>query len=1174
MNASTEALEALEKELQQASKNSSLLFLGDNVYPSGIPKENSENYALAKHRLETQTNIAKNFKGATYVIPGNHDWYNGLDGLKRQEKLVEKALGKNTFLPENGCPLERVKVSDDIHLIIIDTQWYVTNWDKHPKMNDDCEIKTRAKFFDELSGLIKKARGKTTIIAMHHPMFTQGPHAGNYSFKSHMTPVPVVGTLKNILRKTSGLSNADQQNKKYNELKKRVVTLAQHNDKTIFVSGHEHSLQYLVQDNIPQIVSGSGSKVNVAKLSNGGLFAYGKQGFAKLIVYKDGSSKVQFYTKDTTRPVFESDVLKADQTQTVINYADTFPGNKSASIYTSEETKKGGTYRFFWGERYRKYYSTQVKAPTVRLDTLFGGLKPVRKGGGNQSKSLRLEDNKGREYVMRALRKNALQYLQAVAFKDQYIEGQFNDTYTQGLLMDGFTGAHPYAPFTIGTLSDAVGVYHTNPVLYYVPKQNALGTYNDEYGDELYMIEERAASGHGDKKSFGFSNKLISTDDLLKKINSDEDHLVDEKSYIRARLFDMLIGDWDRHEDQWRWAVFKDGKKTTYKPVPRDRDQAFSIMADGFLLSFATKAITNFSLMQSYDEELKNVAGFNLEPYPLDMTLITQSTKYDWDTEVKHIVNNLTDDVINSAFAHFPEEVQGETIDDIKRKLKGRRKNLQKISDTYFKHLSKYQVVKGTDKDDWFDIERLPNGETRVTAYRIKKGKKGPVFHKKIYNRTHTKEIWVYGLDDDDRFVVKGDNGSPIKIRIIGGQNKDTYNIENGKKVVVYDHKSKKSEFLTNKGRKRITDDYETNVYNYKKLKNNASQILPSIGSNPDDGLKIGVANTYMTYGFAQNPFTYKHTISAAYYLATSGFELNYSGEFANVIGKANLGIDAGFTSPNYAINFFGYGNQSVNLEPDDDTIDRNYNRVKMRQLRFGTSLLWRGDLGSLVKLSAIFESYEVENTAGRFISQLGVSPRVIAFSNNNFIGGEVSYHFKNSDNDAFPTLGMETNLILGYKSNISSNTITTGGFGYLKPSLSFDYKLTNNGRLVFATKFGGQINFGDDFEFYQAARLGARNGLRGYRFDRFIGKSAFYQSSDIRLNLKKVKTGLVPLTLGIYGGFDYGKVWMENFPTGDWNTSVGGGVFFDAAGMISASLAAFSSDDGLRLAFGLGFGF
>lgn len=1165
INNSSPALSKLKTKLKSADNNGTLIFLGDNIYPRGLEKGSK----LSKHRLQVQIDLGKSYKGRTLFIPGNHDWYSGLDQLKEQEKMVEKALGKDSFLPENGCPIEKINISDDVVLIVLDTQWYLTNWDKHPKINDDCEIKTRNKFFDEFESLLKKAQGKTAIVAMHHPMFTMGSHGGNYSLGSHMSPLPILGTLKNVLRKTTGVSNADLQNKKYNELKKRIVTLAQQNEKTIFVSGHEHSLQYIVEDNIPQIVSGSGSKDGAVKLTKSGFYADGKQGYSKLTIYKDGSSHVQFFTTDSENPSFETSVLKAKKHMQLIAYPDNFPSSKKASIYTKEEITKGGTYKFFWGDRYRKYYGTKVDAPTVNLDTLFGGLKPVRKGGGHQSKSLRLEDSEGREYVMRALRKNAVQYLQAVAFKDQYIEGQFNNTYTEGLLEDVFTGAHPYAPFVIGTLSDAVNVYHTNPVLYYVPKQNALGKYNSDFGNELYMIEERAGSGHGDNESFGFANKLISTDDLLKEIHKDEDIIVDEKSYIRARLFDMLIGDWDRHEDQWRWAKFKEGTKTIYRPVPRDRDQAFSMMADGFLLSFATKSITSLSLMQSYDEDIKNVAGFNLEPYPLDMALINEATKSDWDAEVKTIVDNLTDAVIEKAFAFFPSEINDETVLEIKRKLKGRRGNMQKISDLYFMYMSRFQVVKGTNKDDWFDIVRMPNGQTKVIGYRIKKGKKSDVFHQKTYNRNHTKEIWIYGLDDDDQFVVSGNGNNLIKIRIVGGQNKDTYDIQNGKKVFIYDYISKKSTFITNKGKKRLTDDYETNVYDYKKLKNNDRQFLPSLGSNPDDGLKIGFASSYATYGFNRNPFTYKQTIDGAYYLATSGFELNYNGEFANVIGKTNLGIHASFTSPNYANNFFGYGNQSVNLEPDNDAIERDYNRVKMSQLRFGASLLWRGDLGSLLKLSATYEAIDVENTVGRFVNVSTELPNTL-FNNQKFIGGELSYHFKNTDNEAFPTLGMETNFQLGYKSNLDKSK----GYGYLKPSLSFDYKITNNGQLVFATKFGGQVNFGDDFEFFQGATLGAENGLRGYRFQRFIGKSSYYQSSDVRISLKKVKTGLLPLTIGLYGGFDYGKVWAPNLPTGDWNTSVGGGLFFDAADMLSANIAVFNGDDGMRIAFGVGFGF
>ncbi len=1171
MGSETEALKLFTTELEKASKNSTALFLGDNIYPKGLPNKSDPERDFAEHQLNVQINSVKKFKGKAIFIPGNHDWYSdGLKGLKRQEDYVEDHLKKNSFLPQNGCPIEVIDITDNIVLLAIDSEWYLTNWNNHPTMNDECDIKTRVKFFDELEGEIKKADGKTTLIVLHHPMFSNGPHGGQYSFKDHMKPFPILGAIKNIMRKTGGVVTADIQNKRYDELRKTIITLSQQNDKVIFLSGHEHSLQYLSQDHLPQIISGSGSKLTATKNIGPGLFSYGNPGFARLDVFVDGSSFVRFYSVENNEVIFQSQVLPPDSKDLHQKFESSFPSRKTASIYTKEETSKGGFYRGFWGDRYRKYYSTNVNVPTVNLDTLYGGLTPIRKGGGHQSKSLRLKDRKGREYVMRALRKDAVQYLQSVVFKDQYIEGQFRDTYVENLLLDVFTGAHPYAPFAIADLAEAIEVFHTNPVLFYIPKQNALGNFNDEFGDELYMIEERADSGHGDKASFGFSNIIISTDELLKKLNRDEDFVLDEQAYIRARLFDMLIGDWDRHDDQWRWASFKDRDKTIYRPIPRDRDQAFSIMADGAFMGFATKVVPLMRLLQSYDDELRNPKWFNFEPYPLDMALINESDKSIWDEQVKYVVAHLTDEVIDKAFTNFPEEVQDETVLNIKRKLKGRRTHLQDISDTYFKHINKYAVVKGTNKDDWFDIERLPNEITKITSYRIKDGEKAEVFHQRIYSSEVTKEIWVYGLDDDDRFIVFGSGDNPIKLRLIGGQNNDIYDIQNGKNVKIYDQKSKPNRILTNKGSKKLTDNYWTNVYDYKKLKNSSVQLLPSVGANPDDGLKVGFINTITNYGFERNPFTSRHKLSAFYYFATDGFELGYNGEFANVVGSMNLGFDVNFTSPNYAVNFFGFGNETPNPEADkNDGLDvgLDYNRVRLKKIGISPYMVWRGQMGSSLKISGFYEVLEVEETEGRFINQfIGDNVDV----SNNFIGSEMVYSYINKDNDAFPTLGMETKLTAGYKANLKN----PNNFGYIIPELGFDYKLIYNGQLVLATKLLGHFNFGDGYEFYQAASIGAINGLRGYRNQRFTGKNAFVQSTDLRLNLRKLKTGLLPLNIGFYGGFDYGRVWLDNDDSERWNTSVGGGIFANAAGMMTFNLSAFQSTDELLLAFKLGFGF
>ena len=1165
----TEAIKDFTEELTRASQHSTALFLGDNIYPSGLPNKNDTERDFAEYQLDIQTEAAKNFKGKTIFIPGNHDWYSdGLDGLKRQERYIEDKLGKNTFLPENGCPIEKVDITENIVLIVIDSEWYMTNWDKHPTINDDCEIKTRELFFDEYESLIKKNRGKTTVVALHHPMFTNGSHGGQYSFKDHMNPLPILGTLKNVIRKTGGIITVDDQNQKYRHFKKRLVTLSQENDKVIFVSGHDHNLQYIVEDNLPQIVSGSGSKTNATRNVQGGQFSFGGQGYARLDVLEDGSSYVRFYNAITNEVVYQTQVLRPNKSEEMVPLASSFSNTVKASIYEPEEVQKSNSFKKFWGERYRKYYGVEIEAPTVRLDTLFGGVVPTRKGGGHQSKSLRLEDAQGREYVMRALRKNALQYLQAVAFKDQYIKGQFDDTAAESLLADVFTGAHPYAPFTIATLSSAIGVMHTNPKLFYVPKQEILGAYNNDFGDELYMIEERAADGHGDKESFGFSNELISTHDMLRELREDEDNIVDEAAYIRARLFDMLIGDWDRHEDQWRWAEFKEGDKKVYRPMPRDRDQAFSIMSDGRILGFATSVVPALRLMQSYEEELKSPKWFNLEPYPLDMALIKQSGRVDWNKQVAHIVTNLTDDVINEAFTYFPEEVRGETVEEIKRKLKGRRANLQKISNNYYEVINKYAIIKGTDKDDWFDIERLPR-TTRITGYRIQQGEKGEVFHQREYSSLETKEIWIYGLDDKDVFKVSGTGSNLIKVRIVGGQNNDTYNIENGNKIKVYDYKSKQSTFVTNKGSRKLTDDYETNVYNHKKPKFNANQLIPSIGANPDDGFKIGFVNTYSAYGFERNPFTSQHVFSGAYYFATNGFELNYLGEFANIFDQWNLGMEATFTSPNYSINFFGFGNETSNPNADDeDLFDLDYNRVKMQTITIAPSLIWKGDLGSQVKLQLAYEAIEVEETENRFINDY--YDLTGEDNEKSFLGFEGSYTYENRDNDAFPTLGMEFDLRGGYKSQLESSN----SFAYLVPSIAFDYKLEPEGQLVLATKLKGHFNFGDNFEFYQGASIGANDGLRGYRNQRFTGKNSFYQSTDIRWNLRKLKTGVLPLNIGVYGGVDYGRVWIEGDDSNRWNNSIGGGVFFNGANMITGNISAFNSDDGLRLSFRLGFGF
>ncbi len=1178
-------LTLFKNKLDKANKNSTAIFLGDNSYPVGLPskKVDAKTYKQAIDNLDAQIETLDNFQGRPLFIPGNHDWYSdGLKGLARQEKYIKKQLKqKKPFLPENGCPISDRKVNDQLTIITIDTEWYLTNWNKHPTINDNCEIKSRTKFWEEVEGLIKKNRDKTTIIAMHHPMFSYGAHGGQFSMKQQLfqgnsgVPLPILGSLINLLRKTSGASPADIQNKRYTEFKNRMVTLAQYSEKVIFVSGHEHALQFIKENNTPQIVSGTGAKNGAVRLMNGSQFATGQSGYAALELYADGSSHVRFFgadeKKDSEKILFETEVLTANTKKFDGKYIESYAKEAKASIYPKEEIDKTGFFRTIWGERYRKYYGTEVTVPTVNLDTLFGGLKPVRKGGGHQSKSLRLRHKNGKEYVMRALRKVSELYLQSIVFQQQYVMDDLQDTFLQEFLQDFYTGSHPYAPFTIGTMSDAVGIYHTNPVLYYIPKQPALENFNENFGDELYMIEEHAGDGHGDLESYGFSDTLISTDELLEHLREDEKYEVDGEMYVRARLFDMVLGDWDRHVDQWRWAEFKTkgSKKTLYRPVPRDRDQAFSIMGDGLFMSLATRLIPGLRLMEGFKEEIRSVRGFNSSPktHVLDLALLNETARDTWVKQAKYIRENLTDEVIDNAFLAFPEEVRDETVAEIKRVLLQRIADIEATATEYYRILNKYAVVTGTDKDDWFEVNYLDKNQVEVSAYRIIGGEKKKRFFNKTFDRDYTKEIWIYGLDDEDFFKVNGTHKSNIKVRLIGGQNNDTYDIGEGANTIVYDYKSKKNSFdnLT-KAKLRLTDNYAVNTYQPLEITASHNQLLPLIGFNPDDGLKIGFSETYTHNGFRKNPFTQQHRLNASFYFATSGFELGYIGEFANAFGKANFEIDTKFTSPNFAINFFGFGNETENF---DDELELDFNRVRYETIRLAPSLVWRGQLGSKIRTGLSYEAITIDETENRFISDF--------FQENgedtskSFVGIDGIYTYQHSDNPAFPTLGMSTTLHVGYKTETSEGN---GRFGYVIPSLSLDYKLVPSGNLVLATKWKAHFTIGDEFEFYQAASIGGVDGLRGFRNQRFTGKKAYYQNTDLRLSLGKRRTGILPTTIGIYGGFDYGRVWQPNEDSNTWHTSYGGGVFINAADIMSLRAAFFNSVDGGRLSFGLGFGF
>lgn len=1161
-----------------------LIFLGDNIYPVGMPDEGSEFRSTAENHLNAQIDVARNFGGKTIFIPGNHDYYNeNLVNVEREKEYIEEALNDNDiWQPAVGCPIESREVSKGIQLIVIDSQWYLSKWDDIPTINDDCDqIKTRDQFFLEIEGEFKKNQDKTIIVSLHHPIFTNGVHGGQYAAIKHIfptqrkIPVPIFSSLINLIRTSGGVSAQDKQNKRYQSLADRIAALAQASKapRIIFASGHEHTLQYIENAGVRQIVSGSGSKQSYASLSNDGLFSYGGKGFVRMDVMQDGSSWVQYYGFEDGKHklLYTKKAINELKSFNVDSLSEDFPAFAKANIYEDERTDKSDVFEGLWGKKYRDLYGTKINAKVGILDSIKGGLQVVRAGGGHQTRSLRLKDAQGREYNLRALKKSAVQFLQTTVFKDRDVTGGFEETGAEDLLYDFYTAAHPYGALVIPDLASAVGIFHTNPEIYYVPKQRALGNYNNNYGDELYMLVERPEENFKDLESFGKPNDIKSTDDVFERLRRDEKYKVDQDSYIRARLFDMLIGDWDRHQDQWRWSEFedKDGN-VIYKPIPRDRDQVFSNFDGAVFATLRTLAgITK--QFATYGDDLNNVKWFNTAATYLDRSLVQEADKEAWVQQATYIQENLSDQQIEMAFKNLPAEIYPhETTKLIISSIKKRRSNLGNIARRYYDVLSRLAIVTGTDKDDIIEIDRISKGKTQVTIYRNKNGEKADVVVSRVYNKEDTKEIWIYALDDDDIIKATGKGGNPIKVRVIGGQNNDIYDIDRGRAITLHDQKAANNTF-NNLGNatKRLSNDYDVNLYNPRKNIKASNVLTPAIGFNPDDGFRIGLQNVYTVDGFNRNPHTRVHKLTAGYFFATQGYAVGYEGEFAGILGKMNLLFSARLTSPNFAENFFGFGNESSN--PDDD-LDFDFNRVRLSTYAIGAGAVYRGEYGSNLKFGATVSGIEVEEDTDRFISNFAGTLQDDEFFDRKWFGDiNVTYNYTSNDDNLNPTRGMVFEIDNGVTSNLQDFGDL---FYYFKPKMGFYNAISRDRKLVLKTLAQAHIIAGDDFEFYQSAQLGQNTGLRGYRTQRFSGESAFATSADLRYSFNEFKTGFVPLQIGVFAGGDVGRVWLDGEDSKRWNNDYGGGIWINSAEAIGATFNLFNGADGLRFSFQVGFNF
>jgi len=1180
-----QVIDLLGRHLEAAGPNSSVVFLGDNLYKKGMPpKEEADARNAYIERLRTQLDILQTFKGQPFFVPGEHDWRQyGIEGLKRQRKFIEKYLGRSDiWFPDPGCgDPEEVELSDNLTLLLLDSQWWLTDWEGEPEINADCAVKSREVFRTYFEEAVKGNRAKNIVVAMHHPLFTNGPHGGEFTAREHLfpltmlqknlwLPLPLVGSLYPFYRSTVG-SRQDAAHPDYRDLRDLLLGVLQKNGNFIVAAGHEHSLQYMERDDQAFIVSGSGSQRSATRLGNNADFTYGAPGFSQLDFYEDGSVWVRFWTvgeDDNGELVFRKQVKSALEhlmTDKEAAYTRYESGQDSIALpLGAYDFSKNGLGEWLWGKHYRDAYATTVSVPLLDLATFQGGVRPVQRGGGYQTNSLRLETTDERQFTMRSLDKDPTRMVGYPLNRSRII---------LDIIKDSFSGSHPLQALPLPALQDAVNLYHTNPQLFYVPAQPELGNFNGDYANALYLVEERPDddvwTGHA---SFGYPEELLSTSDVIEELHEHHDHLVDDEWVVCARLFDLVVGDWDRHDDQWRWAMHEEGARSIYRPVPRDRDQATSHY-DGLLFGLARQTVPAARPLRPFRPYQKRIWWSNFGSRFFDHTFLNGLEWEDWEREARYIQQNLSDEIIQRAYrAAWPGSIYELNGAAIVETIAARRDTLIDLARQLYEQRARKVDVVGTNERDLFEVRRLNDDETRIRVYDTNKEQdKEALLYERTFYRSESEEVRLYGLQDEDVFDIGGQVRKGITLRIIGGLGNDVFVDSSrvsgpGKKTIIHDVLSEDNEVRAGpETRVRISADPKYNLYN--RLGNDYGMdywvFLPTVGFNPDDGLLVGASAEFTHYGFRKLPYAGNHFLAAKYALATSGVELFYRSEFIDVFGGWGLRFDGLYRSPLYAANFYGFGNETKNEEAE---LGDDYYRVRQREIRIAPSLMKINNRASRFYFGPTYEAIRVERTEGRYIDYLAsledspIDPDF--FEGQQFLGLRAVFDFENLDDPAFPSRGLKAYLDAGWRWQLEEGK---KHFPYLEGYVAGYQPLDARQRLVIGTRIGARHLFSDDFEFYQGARLGGtgpRANFRGFRRDRFTGRTAFYQNIDLRYLAISSDNPILPFSMGFLSGFDHGRVWMPGEASDQWHYSYGGGVFVAPLDLLSAQLSAFRGND------------
>lgn len=800
--------------------------------------------------------------------------------------------------------------------------------------------------------------------------------------------------------------------------------------------------------------------------------------------------------------------------------------------------RAGAFHRFFLGEGYRSLWQAAIEVEVLDLGSFAGGLTPKKRGGGKQTASLTFECSEGREWKFRSIDKDP----------SAVLPEELRDTFVDALVQDQVSSAHPLGPMVVDPLAEAVGILGAKHRLVLLPDDARLGEFRKEFGGRLGFIEEKIRAEKPVTPGYEDFHKLLDTVQLWKRLEEHPEEKVDAQALLRARLFDLLINDFDRHKDQWQWARRKG--TDLWQPVPEDRDQAF-VRYSGLALAMIRPSQPR---LVDFGPKYPSIFGLTWQGRFIDRRHLAELEWPQWEEAIRAIQKGITEATIDGAVNRLPEEYRQITAGRTAHALKNRLTRLPEAARRFYEQLAEDAEIHGSDKDETVVVSPSPN---RLVQVRITNNKGEPTFFRRFDPR-ETRVIRLYLKGGDDR-VVREDGTLAITVRAVGGKGEDALDDTRSGWTRFYDEGSK------TEVNGRSTTSFDTKPYEHPVDRAGNPErdwgrqriFLPWASAGGDLGLFVGGSLTSTTYEFRHHPYVRRHMIGAGFSTGLSGLRGEYRGDFVRENRSARFKIHARATELDL-IRFYGFGNATKG-GPDDDFFE-------VLQNQFSFSPQYQFGLGRVDVSVGALAQYTNEPDRPSYAA----SVRPYGFGGFGKIGPRIDLTVGRRDRAFEGARGGRLQIGGSFFPKAWSvqdpfGEIHAEAGGFLRTSLPM--------RPTLAMRVGGKRVFGR-YPFQEAAFIGGSDTLRGLRPQRYAGDGSLFGSAELRLRFGKVRL-LLPSEVGVFGLADAGRVFMDGETSGRFHHGVGGGLWLAILRPENTvSLAVARSEGKTRVYFRAGFGF